>query len=154
MPFHIGKAGLVLSVGVGLFIGLGTFTFHQGNGFSYMSDDPRACINCHIMQPQYDAWINSSHSRFATCNDCHTPHNFVGKYYVKAINGFNHSYAFTVGGFHEPIQITPMNARVLQGACISCHQNFVHNQLVVAGSTQADAVQCVTCHSDVGHAGR
>jgi hypothetical protein len=21
-----------------------------------MSDDPKVCVNCHIMQPQYDSW--------------------------------------------------------------------------------------------------
>src|SRR5688572_32577853 len=39
----------------------------------------------------FDAWNKSSHRAVATCNDCHTPHNLVGKYTVKAKNGFWHS---------------------------------------------------------------
>jgi hypothetical protein len=27
--------------------------------FSYLSTDPRACVNCHVMNPQYDAWLKS-----------------------------------------------------------------------------------------------
>ena len=45
----------------------------------------------------------------------------VGKYATKAINGFNHSVAFTTGGFHEPIQITPRNRAVTEAACRKCH---------------------------------
>ena len=39
----------------------------------------------------------ASHHAVATCNDCHTPHNLVGKYVVKARNGFWHSFYFTTG---------------------------------------------------------
>ena len=87
-------------------VGLGGFTFFYGQGFSYLSDEPKACINCHIMQSVYDRWNHSSHKAVATCNDCHTPNFFFGKYIVKAINGWNHSLAFTTGNFPEPLRIT------------------------------------------------
>ena len=32
-----------------------------------------------------------------TCNDCHVPHDFLGKYTSKASNGFWHSAHFTLG---------------------------------------------------------
>ena len=59
--------------------------------------------NCHIMQPQYDGWQKASHHGVAACNDCHTPHEFVPKYMVKAENGFWHSKGLTLQDFHEPI---------------------------------------------------
>ena len=40
---------------------------------------------------------------------------------VKAINGFNHSAAFTLGNFPEPIRIKQFNADIVQHNCESCH---------------------------------
>mgnify|MGYP000564823002 CR=1 FL=1 len=39
--------------------GIGAFTFVYAKGFSYLSTDPRACVNCHIMSQQYEAWLKS-----------------------------------------------------------------------------------------------
>jgi cytochrome c nitrite reductase small subunit len=59
---------------------------------SYLSDDPEACINCHIMIPQYATWRHSSHGRDTVCNDCHVPQDSVfAKYYFKAKDGLRHS---------------------------------------------------------------
>jgi cytochrome c nitrite reductase small subunit len=138
---------------VGVLLGLGSFTLAYGEGASYFSRDPRACVNCHIMQPQYDSWQKASHHTAAVCVDCHLPHDFVGKYVAKADNGYRHSWAFTFQDFPEPIRITPRNARILQANCVACHADFVH--AVLAGSTTAsDAVECVHCHADVGHGAR
>jgi hypothetical protein len=68
---------IILGVGLGLAVGVGVYTFWYGKGYSYMSNDPNACANCHIMNDQYSGWLKSSHRSVATCNDCHTPHNFV-----------------------------------------------------------------------------
>jgi cytochrome c nitrite reductase small subunit len=143
---------LALAAALGSLLGVGAFTFAYGEGFSYLLDDPRECANCHVMQAHYDAWQASSHARVATCNDCHLPHHPVGKWAVKADNGFFHSLAFTLEDFHEPIQIKPRNRRVTQGACLHCHADLVHAMLpTTAGS---DGLRCAHCHSDVGHAGR
>ncbi len=67
---------------VGLVLGIGGVIFHQSRAWSYLEDDPSACINCHIMIPQYTTWKHSSHARVATCNDCHVPHTSVlAKYF-------------------------------------------------------------------------
>ena len=81
------------------------FTFTYAKGGSYLTNNPAACANCHVMREQYDDWSKSSHRAVATCNDCHTPANVLGKYATKISNGFKHSYYFTVGGFPEPIHI-------------------------------------------------
>ena len=129
---------------------MGTYTFNYAEGFSYFSTDPAACANCHIMRTQYESWSRSGHHHVAGCVDCHLPHEFIPKYIAKAENGYNHSTAFTFQNFHEPIQITPRNARILQNNCVTCHSDFVH--ALVDGSREGPgAVSCVHCHADVGH---
>ncbi len=134
----------------GLLLGLGAFTFHYAEGFAYFSKDPRACMNCHIMKPQFDSWQKSSHHGAAVCVDCHLPHGFIQKYIAKADNGYRHSKGFTFQDFHEPIMITPGNARILQENCIRCHGPLVHNLAPVTVKASR-AVACVHCHSSAGH---
>ena len=135
---------LALALALGAAAGVGGYTFVYARGASYMTNDPRACANCHIMNEQYDGWTKSSHHAVAVCNDCHAPHDFVGKYWTKARNGFNHSLAFTRGGFHEPIQIKPRNRRVTQNACLHCHEDIVHQ--MIPGNAEEKAPACVRCH--------
>ncbi len=139
-----------MAILAGRLVGLGTITFQYAEGFSYFSTDPTACVNCHIMQPQFDSWQKASHHTVATCVDCHLPHSGLAKWIAKADNGYRHSKAFTFQDFHEPIMITESNSRILQNNCISCHQDLVHN--IVAGSTtDPDATLCVHCHRNAGH---
>jgi cytochrome c nitrite reductase small subunit len=128
--------------------GLGGFTFTYARGDSYLTDDPAACANCHIMREYYDGWSRGSHRNVAVCNDCHTPHTFPDKYFIKALNGFNHSRAFTLGNFHEPIRITPLNRDVTQHACLDCHGEFVST---IAHEESSSPTDCLTCHQGVGH---
>ncbi len=139
----LGLTGLL-----GVLVGLGLFTFNFAEGLSYLSDDPEACVNCHIMRQQYDGWNRASHHDVASCNDCHTPHRFPDKYVVKAVNGWNHSVAFTTGNFPNTIRIRAFNAEVTQDNCVECHETMVSN-LHEPGSGATPA--CVTCHADVGH---
>ncbi len=41
---------LLLSALVGTLLDTGGYTFYYAEGASYLSDDPRACVNCHIMR--------------------------------------------------------------------------------------------------------
>ncbi len=141
---------LSLAVALGILAGVGLFTFGYGKGASYLSSDPVSCVNCHVMAGHYDTWQNSSHAHVAVCNDCHLPHHPVMKWVTKADNGFFHSLAFTTGDFHEPIQIKPRNRRVTQGACMSCHEDVVHQML--PAEPGGEMLQCIQCHQDVGHA--
>ncbi len=139
-------AGLVAVVGI--LVGLSLFTFDHAAGASYLSDDPAACINCHVMREQFDGWNRSSHQAVATCNDCHTPHRFPDKWIVKGLNGWNHSVAFTTGNFPNTIRIRPFNAEIAEANCIECHQTMVDN---VHGPADAESLSCVACHGNVGH---
>jgi cytochrome c nitrite reductase small subunit len=149
---RIGFFPLAAAVVLGILGGVGAFTFGYGKGFSYLLDDPKACANCHVMQDHYDSWQKSSHHHVATCNDCHLPHDFVGKWVVKGDNGFFHSLAFTLENYHEPIQIKPRNRRVTQNACMSCHEDIVHQMM--PAQPGGEMLQCVQCHADVGHGQR
>ena len=142
---------LVLASGVCL--GIGGYTFYYAKGASYLSNDPRACVNCHVMQDQFDGWQKSSHHAAATCNDCHVPHDFLGKYAAKASNGYHHSRAFTFQDFHEPIRIKPGNAAVLQANCVRCHEGLV-GDVLRGGGHGGDELHCVKCHGEVGHGPR
>lgn len=134
----------------GILGGLGVFTFGYGEGHAYLSNDPNACTNCHVMQSYYDSWVKSSHHSVAVCNDCHVPDYAVGKWVSKADNGFFHSLVFTTGDFKDPIQIKARNSKIAQESCISCHQDLVNHMLPVEEG--GDMLSCVHCHASVGHA--
>lgn len=143
-------ATAVVWVLLGICIGSGTYTVYFGEGLSYLSSDPKACVNCHIMREQYDGWQKASHHAAAACVDCHLPHDFVGKWIAKAENGFWHSKGFTLQDFHEPIRIHQKNGRILQNNCIHCHQDFVHD-VQVTSTAQNESLNCIHCHQHVGH---
>jgi len=141
---------IAVAVALGACAGAGGYTFYYAEGLSYLSSDPRACVNCHIMREQYDGWQKASHHAVATCNDCHTPHDLIGKYVTKAENGFWHSKGFTFQDFHEPIMIRDKNSTVLQRNCVACHQALVGGLNPHPGDEQA-MLDCVHCHRGVGH---
>jgi cytochrome c nitrite reductase small subunit len=142
-------APAVAAAVLGIAGGLGAVTFEQAEGLSYLGEDPVVCVNCHIMRPQYDGWVKASHHGVATCNDCHLPHDPVGHYIAKGRNGWNHSRAFTLQGFPEPITITPYNAAILERNCAACHDDVLQDLTCVAGDPG-----CLACHPSVGHGQR
>jgi len=143
---------MMVAVLLGVPLGLGLFTFRYAEGLSYFSNNPKTCINCHIMNEEFDSWEKSGHHHVAVCNDCHLPHALVPKLIAKSRNGWNHSSAFTLQNFHEPIMIGPRNAAILQENCLRCHADFVHDIVVMQSNKPEDTVSCVHCHSNVGHA--
>jgi cytochrome c nitrite reductase small subunit len=152
------RAGLTLLIMAlaGAAVGLGGYTFVYAKGYSYLQNDPSACANCHVMQDHLDAWTKSSHRAVAGCNDCHTPHDPIGKYMVKAQNGFWHSFYFTTGRYPYPIRITPPNRAVVEGACRDCHERITDaiEHGTVPGSlreTDTQRLSCAHCHRHVGH---
>ena len=161
---RISRQGLALAALVGALTGLGAFTFRYAQGLSYLSNDPKACTNCHIMNEQFDSWRKGPHHAVAACNGCHVPPRFFAKYLAKGLNGYHHSMGFTFQSptpdqpgartvFDEPIRIKPRNSQILQDNCLRCHGDLVHG--IVRGSTWArGAVRCVGCHRTVGHGAR
>jgi cytochrome c nitrite reductase small subunit len=145
---------LAASLLVGSAAGIGAYTFIYAQGGSYLSNNPEACGNCHIMQDHLSAWNRGSHSAVATCNDCHAPHgNVVAKFANKATNGFRHSLGFTTGNFPDPLRITDGNTRVTEAACRHCHEKVtvVIEPDAHAGGGEEGGMSCISCHARVGH---
>lgn len=142
---------IVFALLVGSLVGVGAYTFIYAKGYSYLTNNPTACVNCHVMRAEYDGWVKSSHRNAATCNDCHTPHNLIGKYAVKASNGFFHSFYFTTGLYPDNIEITKIDHKVTEAQCRRCHENITAaiDGNVVHG--KAEGLQCTRCHTSVGH---
>lgn len=143
---------------IGMALGLALFTFGYARGYSYLTNNPSACANCHVMREHYAAWMKASHRSVATCNDCHTPHNLVGKYATKAYNGFWHSFYFTTGNYPDPLRANARNHAIAEASCRSCHAEITD---AIEHGTRHGAVQnsekgkeefsCIRCHRYVGH---
>ncbi|MBX3748080.1 MAG: cytochrome c nitrite reductase small subunit [Verrucomicrobiae bacterium] len=144
--------GAILGTAIGAALGVGAFTFIYAKGGSYLTDNPAACANCHVMREHYDAWHHGSHRAVASCNDCHTPHALIPKYYVKAENGFWHSFYFTTGTFDDPIRARDVSLRVTEDNCRRCHSEIVDQ--IDRHPGHGRELSCIRCHREVGHPNR
>jgi cytochrome c nitrite reductase small subunit len=136
--------------------GLGIFIIDISNAPSYISDDPRTCINCHVMFPQYASWQHSSHFRVASCNDCHVPHdNYFRKYLFKASDGLRHSLWFTMRWEPQVIHIKEAGRNVVQENCIRCHSDRVDMVSLVEvtgdNNLKGQGHVCWECHRETPH---
>ena len=127
--------------------------------WSYLSKDPKACINCHVMNTQYATWQHSSHARDVTCVECHLPtDSFINKYMAKAKDGWNHTLAFTFDTYDHAIKISDDGAKRVQANCISCHKSITstlganadmyHNFM---DENVENGRKCWSCHKEVPH---
>lgn len=149
---HFGAVTLTLLTGI--LLGSVAFTFEYAQGTSYLSNDPTACVNCHIMREPYNGWQNASHHHVAVCNDCHLPHEtVVEKYIAKGEAGFRHSWGFTFQDFEEPIRVHDGSKRVIENNCVRCHTDLTASMAMRSAHGGADIQQtsCIHCHRDVGH---
>ncbi len=141
-----------------LVLGMFAYLVNESKMLSYLSSDPKACINCHTMNTHYATWQHSSHRDQATCIDCHLPRDsFVNKMIAKSKDGFNHSLAMTLGNYGYNLRVTTDAAKRIQDNCISCHENIVSQMLSNSQLYQQfdSKVQmgrrCWDCHRDVPH---
>ena len=163
------RLAIIAALLMGAAAGVGGYTFVYARGASYLTNDPAACANCHVMSEHYAAWMKGSHRSVAMCNDCHTPKNIVLKYLTKGQNGFRHSFGFTTGRFPDPLQITPHNYEIVEEACRKCHSEITQAiDLSSEGNAEPfpvvnangevhrphanEPLACVKCHRSVGHA--
>lgn len=142
---------------LGVFIGGGSFFLYMLRAHTYLTDDPAACVNCHIMGPYYATWFHSSHVRDATCNDCHVPHeNAVKKWAFKGMDGMRHVAVFLTRGEHQVIQANQQSAKVIMNNCIRCHTQL-NTEFVTTGridfmmSQVGEGKACWDCHRNVAH---
>ncbi|QDH78638.1 cytochrome c nitrite reductase small subunit [Echinicola soli] len=152
-PHRWRKPAIVL---VAAIVGLGIYVLKLSNAASYLSDDPQACVNCHLMTPQYITWTHSSHREVAHCNDCHVPHdNVFNKYFFKAKDGLYHASIFTLRKEPEVIRALAPSQAVIQSNCIRCHQDQITDAKMTATITNHQEMRtdrtCWECHRDVPH---
>lgn len=121
------------------------------NFTAYLGNDPAACNTCHVMGTVYEGWYHSQHRQWATCNDCHTPHALVPKYFVKARSGLGHVFAFTTGEIPDAIRAKPSSQAIIQENCLRCHAGTLAN---VADGQEEAGRYCVFCHRTEPHGPR
>jgi cytochrome c nitrite reductase small subunit len=139
-----------------IFLGVILFLLYVSKAYSYLSDNPKTCMNCHIMAPQYATWNHSSHREVANCNDCHVPHNNVfNKYYFKAKDGLRHATMFTLRKEPQVIFIHKEGAEVVHQNCIRCHSKLITDPKLSASIEGHQAHRqdrkCWECHREVPH---
>lgn len=143
----------------GLIVGGGLLTLYLMKAGSYLGDDPAACMNCHIMSPYYATWVHSSHSRNATCNDCHVPHqNAIKKWAFKGSDGIRHLTAFVTYNEPQVIRANDASSQVIMNNCVRCHQQLT-SEFIKDGRANYMMTQvgqgkaCWDCHRDIPHGG-
>jgi cytochrome c nitrite reductase small subunit len=144
---------LPVIIALGIFFGSGIYIFYVSNAPSYLSDDPRTCVNCHVMTPQYATWSHSSHREVANCNDCHVPQTgFLAHYYFKAKDGLRHATIFTMHKEPEVIFIKEAGIKVVQQNCIRCHAHlFSSRDVSKYQTTHYTDRLCWECHRETPH---
>jgi nitrate/TMAO reductase-like tetraheme cytochrome c subunit len=126
-------------------------------GAIVITGQPGFCNSCHIMNPYYESWEHSKHSK-VNCLDCHLQPGFTG--YVKGkINGLAQAVACVVGRVG-----TKPNATVEDDSCMrpECHstgeletKNLVYSGMKFTHQVHVDHVvdgikiSCGLCHSHV-----
>lgn len=152
--FNLQVLALIIA---GVFCGLVAYLVYMSKAYSYLSDNPEVCINCHVMGPYYATWQHSSHKNVATCNDCHVPHTSIfAKYYFKATDGLRHSYVFTMRNEPQRMQAIPESQVVIYENCVRCHsqlnQEFVKTGMLSKADIRHGTDRaCWDCHRNVPH---
>ncbi|MBG0782926.1 MAG: cytochrome c nitrite reductase small subunit [Bacteroidales bacterium] len=147
---------LAVVIMLGAIVGLSLYAFYSSKAYSYLSDAPETCVNCHIMAPQYATWQHSSHREVATCNDCHVPHdNIFRTYYFKAMDGARHATMFTLRLEPQNIFIKEAGIGVVQENCIRCHSELISDEKLMVQTAvfhhKFEDRLCWECHREVPH---
>lgn len=146
---------VAFAIAVVLFV----YLVNASKALSYLSTDPQACVNCHVMNTQYVTWQHSSHAQRSNCVECHLPQEgLFAKYFEKGRDGWNHSVAFTFNTFENSIQISDHGADRVQANCIACHENLVETMMANEnryvdgdGGIKPTDRKCWECHREVAH---
>lgn len=141
---------------IAVVLGMGLFMAKEAEVVSYLSDDPQACVNCHVMTPVYNSWMHSSHREWTSCNDCHVPHdNILNTYYFKAKDGLYHASVFTLRAEPEVIKMREESQKVVQENCLRCHVQQVtqtkYEGWISTHSENRTDRTCWSCHREVPH---
>ena len=145
-----------VNIVMAVIVGLSLYLAYVAKAGSYLSDDPKTCVNCHVMAPEYATWANSSHKNVTNCNDCHVPHdNAFKKYAFKAKDGLYHASVFTMGTEPQAIIMKEAGIKVVQQNCIRCHSDLNDkvktNRVTREMNLHGNGKLCWDCHRHVPH---
>jgi len=140
-------------------LGMFGYLVHTSKAFSYLTEDPKVCINCHTMNTEYATWQHSSHRGRATCVGCHLPQeSLADKLMAKSRDGFKHAYAMTFKTYQgRNIRISESARQRIQANCIYCHDEIVsqmieNSKLYMAEESKEQFDRtCWSCHRGVPH---
>lgn len=152
------KIGVTCLVLLGMALGLVLFTGFkpsrsgaQGSslvarGLAFLSDDSRACVGCHVMESQYNAWFHAPHREVTTCSGCHVPNgNMAAKWLVKVSSGAKDAFKFWTGSYPVNIHIADGSKAVVQTNCLRCHGDLVRE------IRKSENEPCFACHRNTSH---
>jgi nitrate/TMAO reductase-like tetraheme cytochrome c subunit len=125
-------------------------------GFVEYSSQPGFCNNCHIMQPYYDSWTESSHRNVA-CIKCHIAPGIKAEAMTK-IEAANMVVSYLTGSYG-----TKPWAEIEDAACLrsGCHSERLIEGLVEYKGVRFDhtkhlgelrrgiQLRCTSCHSQI-----
>lgn len=115
-------------------------------GLSFLTDNPRACVGCHVMETQYEGWFHAPHREVATCNDCHLPNgNPAAKWLVKMQAGVKDTFKFWTGAHPVNIKSAESSKAIVQANCLRCHGELARE--IRKGGGQF----CFSCHRNTAH---
>ena len=103
------------------------------------------------MDGVYESWYHGGHKQWANCNECHTPHALIPKYWVKTQSGYHHVTAFVLGHIPDAIRAKQSSQEVIQENCVHCHSETISP--IMEGSMPFDRY-CFDCHRTVAHGER
>jgi len=114
------------------FVNVMIFSVASYRGVEYMDSAKFCGATCHtVMQPEYTAYLNSSHQRVA-CIQCHIGPG--ASWFVRSkVSGLRQVYAVTFHTYDRPIPSPVEQLRPARETCEQCHwpQMFTGNKLIV-----------------------
>lgn len=130
-----------------LFLMVFTLLLLKVPAVSRAMDGPGFCGRCHVMQPEIDTYLYSSHRNVTTCDSCHVPDDFLRGGLYRSYTGTKDLLAVMTGR-DKNICISGMGKDVVQENCLRCHSIVMRE----AGNTREDdGSYCFDCHRSVPH---
>ena len=125
--------------------------------FVRVSESPRFCLSCHIMEPYYKSWAESSH-RDVNCLECHYPPTVSGRVESK-FRAISQVVQYFTGSYG-----TRLWAEIDDAACLreGCHEKrllegraefkegVAFDHAVHLGEMRREKrLRCTSCHSQI-----
>lgn len=119
-----------------------------------ISSQPRFCGSCHVMEPYYQSWVDSSHQDVA-CVDCHIPPGVAQEVRKKY-----EALSMVVSYFTGTYGTNPW-AEIDDAACLRCHERRLLAGKELFGDIlfnhtphltelrRGKRLRCTSCHSQI-----